>query len=42
MRLPTILHAVEPLGSVRFYVEFHHRIADRTAKTIEVVAPGDR
>lgn len=22
---PTILHAVEPLGPVRFYVEFHRR-----------------
>lgn len=22
---PTILHAVEPLGAVRFYVEFHRR-----------------
>ncbi|MBC6983161.1 DUF1971 domain-containing protein [Caulobacter sp. 17J80-11] len=22
---PTVLHEVEPLGAVRFYVEFHHR-----------------
>lgn len=25
---PTILHEVEPLGRVRFYVEFHRRPAD--------------
>ena len=25
---PTILHEVEPLGAVQFFVEFHHRPAD--------------
>jgi tellurite resistance-related uncharacterized protein len=28
---PTILHSVEPLGPVRFYVEFHRREPDPDA-----------
>lgn len=39
---PTILHAVEPLGPVRFYVEFHHRVAGRAGKPIEAAGPGER
>ncbi len=30
---PTILHEVEPLGTVRFYVEFHRQTVRRTGAT---------